>query len=144
LKLDGGDTALSLTTSRLFPSFSDFRFSSQAGRAFRARAVKHQLVPANAKLTASEVIDSRGTPAQLEHPCALVADKMVMVCLPRPLVDGDRARKVQSGKPTFLHEAFDVAVNGGDSQPLRALLCHLKNLEGRKWTVGVLESRPDG
>lgn len=101
-------------------------------------------MPAHAKLTARQAVDFRNTPVELEHPGAPVTEKMMMVSLPRTLVNRQKSWNFKGRKPALLQQLLNVPVNRGDAQPLFAFLRRLENLHGRKRTVRALESRSDG
>jgi hypothetical protein len=105
-----------------------------------AKAVQHNFVPANRKARFGESIHVGHTAVQFKDTGASVTSKMMVVALPRFLIDGGLTRQFNWNQPTLFNHRFDVPVNGGKAQAIDFRLSGIQNLLGRQWAPGPLES----
>ena len=118
--------------------------SGSDGFAGGAHSVKHQFVPGYGESTAGEPVDVRQASPHFEHAAASVAMKMMMVRLPRTLVNRGASRKFDRSQPALIQERFDIPVNRGDAKAIHFRLRRFQHLERRKRPARAFESLANG
>src|SRR5436190_13842551 len=82
-----------------------------------ALAVEHQFVRRRYKSFGKNGFDLNWTAGYFVDFSTSLAVKMMMVRFAGNFVAGWLAWQVYRGQPTFFHQHFDVAINGGNAEP---------------------------
>ena len=85
-----------------------------------------------------------GAIAQLIHPAALAAMKMMVVRFPRNFVAGGLAGQRDGFQPTFRQQGLDIAVYGCDAQLFVVTFRRAQCLFRREWAICFDEGLADG
>jgi hypothetical protein len=107
-------------------------------------AIEQQVMPRHAKATRWTRQDGTGTAAELIHPAAFAAVKMVVVRLACHLVTSGLARQRDGFKPALLQQRLDIAVYGRDPQSFVVVLTCNKSFLRREWPIRFNKGIADG
>jgi hypothetical protein len=91
-----------------------------------------------------ELLDVGEAGVEFEDFSAGAAVEVMMMFLTGELIVGDLAGEFDSGKPAFVEQHFNVAVDGGDTEAGVFAGGELEDLIGVERTVGGEEGGPDG
>jgi hypothetical protein len=117
--------------------------TSRRAGAFRTTTINRHVMSRGAEPSRQPGLDFAGAPFEFEDATAVLANKMVVVLLTGPFVQRCATRHLDGGKPSFVDEGADGAVNRRHADSLDRRLCLRKNLFDRKGTSCTLKGLPD-